>query len=240
MKNHKILKYYVIYFDQKAINNIIYLIIKYIMENTETKLYKIAESQSGYFTAKQAISAGYLATNHNYHVRQGHWIREFRSIYRLAHFPSTPEGEYTLWALWSRNREEISRGVYSHETALSLYEVSDAMPSKLHMTVPSGFRRSAQTPPILILHYRDLPPANIKQQGAYALTTPFRTMQDLTEDPSISEEILGQSLCEFRDRGLLTERQCVQLAEKYPRLVKHVVSLEKMKKKSNKVIHDPH
>lgn len=228
---HKILNYYVIHVDLSFFNNIICLIIKYIMENTETKLYKIAESQFGYFTAKQAISAGYLAPNHAYHVKQGNWIREYRSIYRLAHFPSTPEGEFTLWALWSRNRAEIPQGVYSYETALSLYEISDAMPSKLHMTVPSHFRKSAPVPSILILHYQDLLPADIKKQGPYAITTPFRTMQDLAEDSSTSEDILAQSLREFRDRGLLTERQCIQLGEKYPLLVKHLVSLERMKKK---------
>jgi len=41
-----------------------------------------------------------------------------------------------LWYLWSQNRQEIPKGVYSHNTALSLHELSDLMPSKLHMTAP--------------------------------------------------------------------------------------------------------
>jgi predicted transcriptional regulator of viral defense system len=48
-----------------------------------------------------------------------------------------------LWWLWSKNREGVSQGVYRHETALSLHDLTDLMPSKLHMTVPKSFRRSA-------------------------------------------------------------------------------------------------
>jgi predicted transcriptional regulator of viral defense system len=42
--------------------------------------------------------------------------------------------------------------VYSHQTALSLFDLSDLMPSRLHMTVPPGFRRSAPIPGAIILH----------------------------------------------------------------------------------------
>ena len=60
------------------------------------------------------------------------------------------------WALWSRNRNEVTEGVYSHQTALSLYELSDLNPAKLHMTVPTHFRRNSAIPRILVLHYADL------------------------------------------------------------------------------------
>ena len=58
----------------------------------EKMLYQIAENQLGYFTAKQAKSAGYLSKNHAYHVKQDHWIREYRSIYRLANLPHSHKG----------------------------------------------------------------------------------------------------------------------------------------------------
>lgn len=53
-------------------------------------LYQIAESQGGYFTAKQAARLGYTASKRNYHVGTGNWVREHRGIYRLALFPSPP------------------------------------------------------------------------------------------------------------------------------------------------------
>src|SRR3990167_1961007 len=135
------------------------------MDSTpEKRLYQIAESQLGYFTAKQAISAGYLAKNHAYHIKRGHWIREHRSIYRLANFPHTDEGEMVLWSLWSRNRDDVPQGVYSHETALSIFDVSDAMPSKLHMTVPMKFRKSTAMPRMLILHRNELKSEDIQKR----------------------------------------------------------------------------
>jgi predicted transcriptional regulator of viral defense system len=36
----------------------------------------------------------------------------------------------------------VPQGIYSNETALSLNDLSDLHPSKLHMTVPPSFRRN--------------------------------------------------------------------------------------------------
>jgi predicted transcriptional regulator of viral defense system len=179
----------------------------------EQKLYLIAEKQLGYFTAKQAISAGYQPKNHAYHTRCGHWIREYRSIYRLAHFPHSAESEMVLWALWSRNRQDVPEGVYSHETALNLYDVGDAMPAKLHMTVPIKFRKSADIPPVLILHRAKLSAGDIQQNSGYAVTTPFHTILDL-KAASTPKNIIDQAIREFRSRGLLTERDMASFAER--------------------------
>ena len=85
-------------------------------------------------------------------MQVGDWIREHRGIYRLALFPTADRPDLVLWALWSRNRNEEVEGVYSHQTALSLYDLSDVNPSKLHMTVPIDFRRNSAIPRILVLH----------------------------------------------------------------------------------------
>jgi len=118
------------------------------MKDNRTKLYEIAEGQRGFFTTKQARSCGYVSANHPYHVRTGAWVREHRGVYRLSAFPRSPEDQYVLWSLWSRGRDDRPVGVYSHQTALSLYELSDVMPSKLHMTVPPGFRRNTDIPKV--------------------------------------------------------------------------------------------
>lgn len=195
----------------------------------EQKLYQIAESQLGYFTAKQAITAGYLSKNHAYHIKRGHWIREYRSIYRLANFPHTPEGEMVLWSLWSRNRNEVPEGVYSHETALSIYDISDAMPAKLHMTVPIGFRKSTQVPAVIILHRAELREEDVRKKSGYAVTTPFRTVLDLVRDKTAPDDIVEQAVREFSSRGLLTEKDLVKLVETEPSLAKYMVRSQKRK-----------
>ena len=89
------------------------------------RLYEIAEGQQGFFTTKQAKAAGFAENTHPYHVQAGNWIREYRGIYRLASFPRGKRPDLMLWSLWSRNRAEAAQGVYSHQTALSLHDLSD-------------------------------------------------------------------------------------------------------------------
>jgi predicted transcriptional regulator of viral defense system len=113
-------------------------------------LFAIAEAQSGFFTTKQAKAAGFAEKTHPYHVEAGNWIREYRGIYRLADFPTVERPDLMLWYLWSRGRDDIPQGVYNHETSLSLHELSDANPSRLHMTVPISFRRTAEIPRVLV------------------------------------------------------------------------------------------
>jgi len=53
--------------------------------------------------------------------------------------PAPGSARPDVWQLWSRNRQDQPQGVFSHATALTLPELSDAMPAKLDMTVPPGF-----------------------------------------------------------------------------------------------------
>jgi hypothetical protein len=50
------------------------------------RLHEIAQSQQGFFTAKQALRSGFAEKTHSHHVNAGNWIREHRGIYRLADF----------------------------------------------------------------------------------------------------------------------------------------------------------
>ena len=100
----------------------------------------------------QALAAGFSRSTHHYHVERGNWIREHRGIYRLRRFPRGEHEQLVLWSLWSRNRKGVPQGVYSHSTALALWDLCDVNPSRLHMTVPPEFRRSSEVPAVLQLH----------------------------------------------------------------------------------------
>src|ERR1700719_459563 len=143
------------------------------------RLYEIAEDQQGFFTTKQAKAAGFAENTHPYHVQAGNWIREHRGIYRLASFPRGERPDLMLWSLWSRNRGEATQGVYSHQTALSLHDLSDVMPAKLHMTVPRSFRRNSEIPRVLILHSANLPQSDIGVAHGVRVTGPMRTILDV-------------------------------------------------------------
>ena len=165
-------------------------------------LYRIAEVQRGMFTARQAIEAGFNDKNHHYHVKSGHWEREQRGIYRLKNFPYEPSSQYVMWSLWSRNREGKPQGIYSYETALSIYELSDLNPSKISMTVPPSFRRAAPMPKVLILYRDELVPSDWRDMGGYRVTTPVRTLYDVINSQHISEEFIYQTVREGFERGM--------------------------------------
>src|SRR6202521_5957198 len=167
------------------------------------RLYEIAEVQQGFFTTKQAKAAGFAENTHPYHVHAGNWIREHRGIYRLASFPLGERPDLMLWSLWSRNRGEAAQGVYSHQTALSLHDLSDVMPAKLHMTVPRSFRRNSEIPRVLVLHFADLPQSDLGAVHGVHVTKPIRTILDLLEDGDVPLEILRQALREGLRRGLI-------------------------------------
>jgi len=171
------------------------------------RLFEVAELQQGFFTTKQAKAAGFAENTHPYHVRVGNWIREHRGIYRLALFPTTDRPELALWALWSRNRNEEVEGVYSHHTALRLYELSDLSPAKLHMTVPTDFRRNSDIPGILVLHYADLAEKDVQTAQGFKFTRPLRTILDLIEAGTVEQRFVRQALRQAVDRGLITRPQ---------------------------------
>ena len=171
------------------------------------RLFEIAEQQQGFFTTKQAKAAGFAENTHPYHVQAGNWIREHRGIYRLALFPMADRPDLVLWSLWSRNRDEEVEGVYSHQTALSLYELSDLNPAKLHMTVPAHFRRNSDIPGILVLHYADLPESDVQNAQGFKFTRPLRTILDLIEADTVQRNFIRQALRQAIDRGLISRQQ---------------------------------
>jgi hypothetical protein len=177
------------------------------MKSNESRLFKVAEDQQGYFTARQAITCGYVDQNHRHHVLSGAWERVHRGIYRLARFPRFPDEQYVLWSLWSKGRSDEPQGVFSHQTALSIHELSDVMPAKLHMTVPPGFRRNSALPKVLTLHYSSLRESDVENRQGYRVVRPLRAITDLLRDDTASRDHLRQALQQGLGRGLITQTE---------------------------------
>jgi len=182
------------------------------MRDKTERLYAIVEAQQGYFTSGQAVTCGYPTSNHVYHLRSGTWKREYRGIYRLARFPVAEDAQYVMWSLWSRNRQGSPQGVYSHQTALALFDLSDLMPRRLYMIVPPEFRRNAPVPDVLVLHRGRLAPSEIEARAGYRVTRPLRTITDLLKEAAVSGDYLRQALQQALERGLITSLEL----EKHP------------------------
>lgn len=177
----------------------------------QKELYQIAEMQGGYFTSKQAASLGYTSNKRAYHVQAGNWLREHRGIYRLSLFPEPERPDLILWWLWSRDRSDQPSGVYSHQTALSLHELTDVNPSRLDMTVPSSFRRGVPVPRILRLHRGTVPAAEQEILFQVPVTNALHTILDVWQEGSLPESTLHQAFRQARANGKITQKQVTDL-----------------------------
>jgi predicted transcriptional regulator of viral defense system len=187
------------------------------MKTADEILFEVAESQQGYFTFQQAVASGFSDKNHAYYIKNGEWVKVFRGIYRLAKYPVGDREELVVWYLWSRNRSGVPQGVYSHYTALDLYELSDNMPAKLHMIVPLNFRRMAKIPEVLVLHRKTLQADDVVMKQGYKVTTPLRTLIDVIEDNQLADELLSQAVRDGLRKGLITKHALTHAYLKYPR-----------------------
>lgn len=145
------------------------------------QLRRLAATQSGYFTAAQALDLGYSYPLQSYHTRRGNWQRVDRGIYRLPEWPVGDYDDLVRWSLWSR-----SIGVVSHDTAISVHDLGDVNPNRVHLTVPPSFRARADG---VVLHKGDLSEGDVWEREGYRITTPFRTALDAASSALSLEQL---------------------------------------------------
>jgi len=168
---------------------------------TLRKLLTIAQGQGGYFTAKQAAEVGYQYPHLDYHVRAGNFERIGHGLYRLPDVPLSEHDDLVRLSYWSRDRSDAPQAVASHQTALAVHGLSDLIPSTIHLTVPSKFRK--QAPQGSVLHRNTLDASDIEERGGFSVTTPLRTIVDIAADESVAQDQLKQAVVESLERGLV-------------------------------------
>lgn len=161
-------------------------------------IYEIAEDQMGYVTSAQAEAAGIHPVLLVQLARRGRLQRVSRGVYRIVEFPAQPLEQYMHATLWPHGR----RGVLSHETALSLYEISDIDPPKVHITIPAGVRVQREIPAHLVVHQASLAPADITRLEGMPITTPERTIRDCLAE-HVGSALLSPAIAHARQIGML-------------------------------------
>jgi predicted transcriptional regulator of viral defense system len=163
------------------------------------RLFETAVGQEGLFTTKQAAEAGYSPQLLVHYVHIGRALRMRHGIYRLVHFPAGEHEELVVAWLWSG-----LVGVVSHQTALALHGLSDALPAHIHLTLPDAWRRRRfRVPADVVLHHADVPPEDRAWFGAVPTTDPRRSLNDCARD-GFSPELLRQAAQQALQRGLVT------------------------------------
>ncbi len=162
------------------------------------KLYVLVASQSGYFTAAQALDLGYSYQSQKYHVDHGNWVRVDRGLFRIPEWPTGLHDELVRWSLWSKQR-----AVTSHDTAASAHGLGVVNPVKIHLTVPPDFRMDDE---LLVLHHRHLPKADVTQLDGTRITTVLRTVLDIIEE-HVDEELIESVVVDAISSGATTQSQ---------------------------------
>lgn len=164
------------------------------------KLYEAASLQAGYFTLPEAARAGFSPQLLRYHVAHGKVAHAGpRGVYRLVMFPPSDDEEFVVAWLWAARE-----GVMSHETALSLHQISDAMPAKIHLTVPASWaRRRLRVPKNVVLYTADVGARDRTWAGPVPVTNPRRTIEDCIRD-HVTPDLVDDAIRDARRRGLLT------------------------------------
>lgn len=159
----------------------------------EGALFRIAESQAGYFTTAQAGHAGYSRSLVAYHARTGSFEREAAGVYRMSRYPASPvEDLFRAWLMLG------SGAVISHDSALALYGLSDLMPAEIHATVPRNASRRREN---IRLHRTPLAASDVTWREGLPVTAVERTIVDMAKSGT-SSEIVGRAVKEALERGL--------------------------------------
>lgn len=184
------------------------------MEDKYDRLYKIAEDQAGYFTAEQARQVGFSYERLSANTSKNRFIRMDHGIYRLNHFPSSLYED--LFAAWLRTGPD---SVISHHSALSVYDLSDHLPSEVHVIVPRTASRRREG---LQLHTHQITEDEITRRAGLPVTTPARTIADAANS-SLSREFVIQAVDEALQRGLATKDEILHQADKRGGRAKEII-----------------
>lgn len=164
-----------------------------------------ALQQGGYFDRQDARSYGLGDRLLHYHVQTGRFERCFPGVYRLGRAPIAQHDDLFLAHVWTNYR-----GVISHESALSLYQLGDAMPTRVHLTVPMDFGRTAAP---FVLHRSTLPTGDVAEYDGVPVTTPARSIVDAASTGLDPEQVV-KAVQQGLERALVHEDHLRAIAQR--------------------------
>lgn len=169
-------------------------------------LFEVASGQEGLFTTAQAAQAGYSPQLLQKHLHAGRIGRVRRGVYRLVHFPPGDHEDLAAVWLWSDRA-----GVFSHETALFLHGLSDALPARIHLTLPASWHaRRFRVPRGVVLHHADIPKGERALVGPVPVTAPRRTLADCIA-AGVTPDLVEQAIEQASTRGIIPRATAAEL-----------------------------
>jgi predicted transcriptional regulator of viral defense system len=170
------------------------------------RLADLAAENYGYLTTEEVEKEGIDPHRLLELTRRGQLERRARGLYRLPLIPPTPLDAYREATLWPRGSE----GVISHATALDLFELGDANPTKIHLTLPRAHRPRREVPRQYALHHEDLDAEDVRLYEGIPVVSPAKAIrQSRTLGPALLRGVIKDGL----RRGLLRQAEAEELRD---------------------------
>ncbi len=170
-------------------------------------LYALAVPRSGWIITAEANDAGVSRQQLARYAESGVLRRSRYGIYRFRDFPAQPFEDVIEACLRAG-----PLAAASHETALAIYGLGDAMPASIHITVPQRLRKKRAG---VIVHVAPCATADFETRDGVPITSAVRTIRDIAA-VSIIEDV-ASIVREAEERGLLRRREVQELTKELMR-----------------------
>jgi predicted transcriptional regulator of viral defense system len=170
------------------------------------ELFALAEEHDGLLTSKESRAAGIQDSVLVRLAQRGRLERVTRGVYRIAHYPSDRLAQYREAVLWAKASQGPENIALSHETALLVYGLSDANPSRVNLTVPTSTRFRRKCPEWVAIHRANLSPQDIGEHEGLPVTTVSRSIMDVLL-ATHRADVARQSVSEAVREGLLNNAE---------------------------------
>ena len=188
------------------------------------ELYTLAEEHDGLLTSRDARILGIRDSVLVRLAQRGRLERTSRGVYRIVQYPADRLSQYREAVLWAQaGHHGPERVALSHETALTLYGVSDVNPSRVHLTVQKSIRLRRAHPEWIAIHWADLTPQEIGKHEGIPITTLERSIMDVLSTTH-RVDIARKAVADATRQGLLTSTQAGNLRKLINRYARELAS----------------
>jgi predicted transcriptional regulator of viral defense system len=174
------------------------------------ELFALAEEHDGLLTSKEARAAGIQDSVLVRLAQRGRLERMTRGVYRIAHYPADRLAQYREAVLWAKASQGPEVIALSHETALLLYGISDANPSRVNLTVPTSARLRRKCPDWVAIHRANLSLRDIREHEGLPVTTVSRSIMDVLT-ATHRTDMARQSVSNALREGILSNSEASSL-----------------------------
>jgi predicted transcriptional regulator of viral defense system len=184
-----------------------------------TALFQRAADRQGVFTLDDARRSGYSQPLVHHFVRSGRFERLGRGVYRLVEYPHEEHDRLAeLSALLGAD------AVVSHESALTLYAITDLAPSRYHFTLPRSQRYARPPANDVVIHTVSIPldPRDVVQRHGFKTTSLARSIVDSARAGTAPEQV-QTAIRAGLDRGLVRVADLERALVKQPKRVRALV-----------------